>query len=155
MNVFDGLKVPSRGLVFNDSSWQFAYQAIGGLRYDINPVLILDLDYPLSGDDRIDIPDSQYGPPLPHGRQHEQFRGEPDLPVRLAADQCPVDAGAKDALTRRRRSRSSRISVSSTSADLGHETRRIPCLLIAPVCSTPCPAGGDAVRGDALLGVAL
>jgi opacity protein-like surface antigen len=45
MNVFDGLKVPSRGLVFNDSSWQFAYQAIAGLRYDINPVLTLDLDY--------------------------------------------------------------------------------------------------------------
>src|SRR6516225_8841768 len=45
MNVFDGLKVASRGLVFNDSSWQFAYQAIGGLRYDINPVLTLDLDY--------------------------------------------------------------------------------------------------------------
>jgi len=45
MNVFDGLKVPSRGLLFNDSSWQFAYQAIAGLRYDINPVLALDLDY--------------------------------------------------------------------------------------------------------------
>jgi opacity protein-like surface antigen len=45
MNVFDGLKVPSRGLVFNDSSWQFAYQAIAGLRYHINPVLALDLDY--------------------------------------------------------------------------------------------------------------
>ena len=45
MDVFDGLKIPSRGLVFNDSSWQFAYQAIGGLRYDINPVLTLDLDY--------------------------------------------------------------------------------------------------------------
>jgi opacity protein-like surface antigen len=45
MDVFDGLKVPSRRLVFNDSSWQFAYQAIGGLRYDINPVLALDLDY--------------------------------------------------------------------------------------------------------------
>jgi opacity protein-like surface antigen len=45
MNVFDGLKVPSRGLVLNDNSWQFAYQAIGGLRYDINPVLALDLDY--------------------------------------------------------------------------------------------------------------
>ncbi len=45
MDVFDGLKVPSRGLVFNDSSWQFAYQAIVGLRYDINPVLALDLDY--------------------------------------------------------------------------------------------------------------
>ena len=45
MNVFDGLKIPSRGLVFNDSSWQFGYQAIVGLRYDINPVLALDLDY--------------------------------------------------------------------------------------------------------------
>jgi opacity protein-like surface antigen len=44
MNVFDGLKIPSRGLAFNDSSWQFAYQAIGGLRYDINSVLALDLD---------------------------------------------------------------------------------------------------------------
>ncbi len=45
MNVFDGLKIPSRGLVFNDSSWQFGYQAIAGLRYDINPVLSIDLDY--------------------------------------------------------------------------------------------------------------
>jgi opacity protein-like surface antigen len=45
MNVFDGLKVPTRGLAFNDSSWQFGYQAIAGLRYDINPVLALDLDY--------------------------------------------------------------------------------------------------------------
>src|SRR5262249_3564022 len=45
MNVFDRFKIPSRGLVFNDSSWQFGYQAIVGLRYDINPVLALDLDY--------------------------------------------------------------------------------------------------------------
>jgi opacity protein-like surface antigen len=45
MDVFDGLKIPSRRLVFNDNSRQFAYQAIAGLRYDINPVLALDLDY--------------------------------------------------------------------------------------------------------------
>ena len=45
MNVYDGLRVPSRGIAFNDSSWQFAYQAIAGLRYDINPVLALDFDY--------------------------------------------------------------------------------------------------------------
>jgi opacity protein-like surface antigen len=45
MDVFDGLKIPSGGLVFNDSSWQFGYQAIVGLRYDINPVLAVDLDY--------------------------------------------------------------------------------------------------------------
>src|SRR6516225_10096761 len=45
MDVFDGLKISSRGLVFNDSSWQFGYQAIAGLRYEINPVLALDLDY--------------------------------------------------------------------------------------------------------------
>ena len=45
MNVFDGLKVARRAVFFNDSSWQFAYQAIAGLHYDINPVLCLDLDY--------------------------------------------------------------------------------------------------------------
>ena len=45
MDVFDGLKVASRGLVFSGSSWQFGYQAIVGLRYDINPFLAVDLDY--------------------------------------------------------------------------------------------------------------
>jgi opacity protein-like surface antigen len=74
MNVFDGLKIPSRALVFNDSSWQFAYQAIGGLRYDTNPVLTFDLDYPIWRRP-IHIRDSQFGPLLPHWRQHEQFRG--------------------------------------------------------------------------------
>ena len=45
MNVFDGLRVSGGGPVFNDSSWQFAYQAIAGVRYEINPVFALDLDY--------------------------------------------------------------------------------------------------------------
>jgi OmpA-OmpF porin, OOP family len=45
MDVIDNLKVPGRRVFFNDSSWQFGYQAIAGLRYDINPVLALDLDY--------------------------------------------------------------------------------------------------------------
>ena len=45
MNVFDGLTVPGRRLIFNDSSWQFGYQAIAGLRYEINPFLAVDLDY--------------------------------------------------------------------------------------------------------------
>jgi opacity protein-like surface antigen len=45
MDVIDGLRVPGRRVFFNDSSWQFGYQAIAGLRYDINPVLALDLDY--------------------------------------------------------------------------------------------------------------
>jgi len=45
MDVFDGLKIPSRRLIFNDNSWQFAYQAIAGLRYEINTFLALDLDY--------------------------------------------------------------------------------------------------------------
>ena len=45
MNVFDGLTVPGRRLIFNDSSWQFGYQAIVGVRYDINPFLAVDLDY--------------------------------------------------------------------------------------------------------------
>ena len=45
MNVFDGLRVPGIGQVFNDSNWQFGYQAIAGLRYDINPLLAFELDY--------------------------------------------------------------------------------------------------------------
>jgi opacity protein-like surface antigen len=45
MNVFDSLRVPGRGVVFNDSAWQFGYQAIAGLRYDVNPLIALDLDY--------------------------------------------------------------------------------------------------------------
>jgi OmpA-OmpF porin, OOP family len=45
MDVFDGLRVQGSGPVFNDSNWQFGYQAIAGLRYDINPLLALDLDY--------------------------------------------------------------------------------------------------------------
>jgi opacity protein-like surface antigen len=45
MDVFDGLRVPGTGQVFNDSNWQFAYQAIAGLRFNINRVLALDLDY--------------------------------------------------------------------------------------------------------------
>lgn len=45
MHVFDGLRVPGSGQDFNDSNWQFGYQAIAGLRYNINPLLALDLDY--------------------------------------------------------------------------------------------------------------
>jgi opacity protein-like surface antigen len=45
MNVVDELRVSGRGPAFNDSNWQFAYQAIVGVRYDINPVFALDLDY--------------------------------------------------------------------------------------------------------------
>jgi opacity protein-like surface antigen len=45
MNVFDGVRVPGSGQVFTDRNWQFGYQAIAGLRYDINPILALDLDF--------------------------------------------------------------------------------------------------------------
>ena len=45
MRVFDGLSVPRNRVVFNDSNWQFGYQAIAGLRYDINPLLAFELDY--------------------------------------------------------------------------------------------------------------
>jgi opacity protein-like surface antigen len=45
MNVSDGLRVPGRGQLFNDSNWQFGYQAIAGLRYEVNALFALDLDY--------------------------------------------------------------------------------------------------------------
>jgi OmpA-OmpF porin, OOP family len=45
MNVSDRLSVPATGVFLSDSGWQFGYQAIAGLRYDLNPLLSLDLDY--------------------------------------------------------------------------------------------------------------
>jgi OOP family OmpA-OmpF porin len=45
VDIFDGLKVPGIGQFFNNSTWQFGYQAFAGLRYNINPLLALDLDY--------------------------------------------------------------------------------------------------------------
>jgi OOP family OmpA-OmpF porin len=45
VDMFDGLKVPGIGQLFNDSTWQFGYQGIGGIRYNINPALTVDLDY--------------------------------------------------------------------------------------------------------------
>ena len=44
-DVFDGLKFPGIGQLFNNSSWQFGYQGIAGIRYNLNPNLTLDLDY--------------------------------------------------------------------------------------------------------------
>jgi OmpA-OmpF porin, OOP family len=45
VEVFDGLRVPGVGQLFNDSTWQFGYQGIAGIRYNLNPALTLDLDY--------------------------------------------------------------------------------------------------------------
>lgn len=45
MDVFDGLKGSGGAQIFNDSNWQFAYQAIAGLRYAVSPVFSVDLDY--------------------------------------------------------------------------------------------------------------
>src|SRR3984893_18349926 len=44
-NVFDGLKLPGIGQLFNNSSWQFGYQGIAGIRYNLSPTFTLDLDY--------------------------------------------------------------------------------------------------------------
>jgi OmpA-OmpF porin, OOP family len=45
MNVSDRLSVPSTGTFLGDSGWQFGYQAIAGLRYDLSPFVSLDFDY--------------------------------------------------------------------------------------------------------------
>ncbi len=44
-DVFDGLKVPGIGQLFNNSSWQFGYQGIAGIRYNLSPTFTVDLDY--------------------------------------------------------------------------------------------------------------
>lgn len=45
VNISDGVKLPGIGQFINDSSWQFGYQGIAGIRYNLNPMLTLDLDY--------------------------------------------------------------------------------------------------------------
>ena len=45
VDIFDGLKVPGIGQLFNNSSWQFGYQGIAGIRYNLSPTFTLDLDY--------------------------------------------------------------------------------------------------------------
>jgi len=45
VNVIDHARVNGRGQLFNDDDWVFGYQAIGGVRYNINPNVALDLDY--------------------------------------------------------------------------------------------------------------
>src|SRR5260370_6612810 len=44
-DVFDRLKLPGIGQFFNNSSWQFGYQGIAGVRYNLSEIFTLDLDY--------------------------------------------------------------------------------------------------------------
>jgi OmpA-OmpF porin, OOP family len=45
VQISDGVKLPGIGQFINDSTWQFGYQGIAGIRYNLNPALTLDLDY--------------------------------------------------------------------------------------------------------------
>ena len=45
VEVFDGVRLPGIGQFINDSTWQFGYQGIAGIRYNLSPALTLDLDY--------------------------------------------------------------------------------------------------------------
>jgi OmpA-OmpF porin, OOP family len=45
MNVSDRLSVPATRVFLGGSGWQFGYQAIAGLRYDLNALVSVDLDY--------------------------------------------------------------------------------------------------------------
>lgn len=40
-----GGNVPLGGTLLKGNQWQFGYQAIGGIRYDISPLIAFDLDY--------------------------------------------------------------------------------------------------------------
>jgi OmpA-OmpF porin, OOP family len=45
VNIHDGVRLPGIGQFINDSTWQFGYQGIAGIRYNLSPTLTLDLDY--------------------------------------------------------------------------------------------------------------
>ncbi|MBV9824228.1 MAG: OmpA family protein [Alphaproteobacteria bacterium] len=45
VDVVDQAKIPGRGQLLNDDDWEFGYQAIAGLRYNMTPNVALDVDY--------------------------------------------------------------------------------------------------------------
>ncbi len=45
VDIIDHARVNGVGRLFNDDDWQFGYQAIGGVRYNVTPQVALDLDY--------------------------------------------------------------------------------------------------------------
>ena len=45
VDIIDHARIAGFGRLFSDDDWQFAYQAIGGLRYNMTPQVALDLDY--------------------------------------------------------------------------------------------------------------
>ena len=112
------LRVPAGttfgGTLLKGNSWQFGYQGIAGLRYDINPLLAFDLDYRYLGTTNFTIKHNKGVFPLPGnvpnagfpagttsywhdelqvGLQLEQHRGQPDDEVWRATAGAPT-AGA-------------------------------------------------------------
>ncbi len=45
VDIIDKASAPRLGTFFNNNAWEFGYQAIGGLRYDVTPNIAVDLDY--------------------------------------------------------------------------------------------------------------
>jgi OmpA-OmpF porin, OOP family len=45
VQLHDGWGVPGIGTIASSSTWQFGYQGIAGVRYNINPALAFDVDY--------------------------------------------------------------------------------------------------------------
>jgi OmpA-OmpF porin, OOP family len=45
VQISDGVRLPGIGQFINDSTWQFGYQGIAGIRYNLSPSFTLDLDY--------------------------------------------------------------------------------------------------------------
>jgi OOP family OmpA-OmpF porin len=45
VQISDGVRLPGIGQFINDSTWEFGYQGIAGIRYNLSPSFTLDLDY--------------------------------------------------------------------------------------------------------------
>ena len=45
VDIIDHARAAGLGRIVNDNDWEFGYQAIGGVRYNVTPNVALDLDY--------------------------------------------------------------------------------------------------------------
>jgi len=85
----DGMRVAGLGNISHDTQWEFGYQAIAGIRYNINPALAFDLDYRYLG---TTDPTFRSASGVKYTSEHQTHNVVASLSMRFGAPPPPVVA---------------------------------------------------------------
>jgi OOP family OmpA-OmpF porin len=88
----DGWGIPGIGTIASSSTWQFGYQAIAGVRYNINPALAFDVDYRYLGTTGPSFRTTPATGSLPYTSDHTSHSVVASLSVRFGAPPPPAVA---------------------------------------------------------------